>query len=76
MVKKSKNIRKTITHMFRSLISRVKEDTCKSIANGIFLIGLAIVFYFGFWPWILALIGLYIIIKGICNHFVKGKKKS
>lgn len=76
MVKKSKSIRKTITHMFRSLISRVKKDTCKSIANGIFLIGLAIVFYFDFWPWILALIGLYIIIKGICNHFVKGKKKS
>jgi hypothetical protein len=76
MVKKSKSIYKVIAYKFRSLISRVKKDTCKSIANGIFLIGLAIVFYFDFWPWILALTGLHVIIERVCNYFVKRKKKG
>jgi hypothetical protein len=39
------------------------------ICGGIFLIGLAILFYLDiFWPWILALVGIIIIIETIAKH--------
>jgi len=37
-----------------------------SIVGGVFLIGLAVLFYFkAFWPWILALIGIIVILKAL-----------
>lgn len=44
-----------------------------SISGGIFLIGLAILFYVGFWPWILALLGLIAIIEGIGKYYCERK---
>ncbi len=36
------------------------------VIGGIFLIGLAILFYFdAFWPWILALVGVIVILKAL-----------
>lgn len=47
-----------------------KKALWHSIAGGVFLIGLAVLFYFGsFWPWILALIGLMVIIKGVAEYY-------
>jgi len=45
-----------------------------SIASGAFLIGLAILFYIGFWPWILALVGLTVIIEGLGKYYSERKK--
>jgi hypothetical protein len=37
-----------------------------AIIGGVFLIGLAVLFYFDlFWPWILALVGLVIILEAL-----------
>jgi hypothetical protein len=39
-----------------------------AISGGIFLIGLAVLFYFdAFWPWILALVGIITIIESIAS---------
>jgi len=45
-----------------------------SVACGVFLIGLAVVFYVGFWPWILALVGLTVIIEGVGEHHSRRKR--
>jgi len=45
-----------------------------SVTSGVFLIGLAILFYVGFWPWILALVGLTVIIEGLGEYYSKRKK--
>jgi len=45
-----------------------------SLSSGVFLIGLAILFYIGFWPWILALVGLAVIIEGLGEYYSKRKK--
>jgi hypothetical protein len=37
---------------------------------------LAIVFYVGFWPWILALVGLTIIIEGIGEYYSKRRNQG
>ncbi|MEM1666153.1 MAG: hypothetical protein QXW12_02250 [Nitrososphaerota archaeon] len=39
-----------------------------SVSGGAFLIGLAILFYVGFWPWILILLGLMAIIVGVGEY--------
>jgi CHASE2 domain-containing sensor protein len=49
-----------------------KKEFWDSTIVGFFLIGLAILFYLGvFWPWIIALVGLTLIIKGIKNYYSK-----
>lgn len=48
---------------------RSKRRPWHSITGGVFLIGLAILFYVGFWPWILVLIGLMAIIEGIGEYY-------
>jgi uncharacterized membrane protein HdeD (DUF308 family) len=51
-----------------------KKELWDSIVAGIFLIGLAILFYLGFfWPWIIALVGLALIIKGIMKYYSKNR---
>lgn len=50
---------------------RSKRKFIHSITGGVFLIGLAILFYIGFWPWILALVGIITIIEGIGEYYVK-----
>lgn len=46
------------------------------ISGGVFLIGLAILFHIGFWPWILALLGLMAIIEGIGEYYSKERRQS
>jgi uncharacterized membrane protein len=53
-----------------------KRGFWHSIAGGVFLIGLAIVFYVGFWPWILALVGLTIIIEGVGEYYSKRRNQG
>jgi len=49
-----------------------KREFWDSTVAGIFLIGLAILFYLGFfWPWIIALVGLTLIIKGMIKYYSK-----
>jgi hypothetical protein len=37
-----------------------------AVTTGVFLIGLAILFYLdAFWPWILALVGVFIILEAL-----------
>ncbi|MEM2500783.1 MAG: DUF2892 domain-containing protein [Candidatus Bathyarchaeia archaeon] len=50
-----------------------KRRLWHSITGGVFLIGLAILFYVGFWPWILALLGLMAIIEGIGEYHCRKK---
>ncbi len=45
------------------------------MAGGVFLIELAVVFYVGFWPWILALLGLIAIIEGVGEYYSKRREK-
>jgi len=40
-----------------------------SLSGGVFLIGLAILFYVGFWPWILTLVGLTVIVEGLGEYY-------
>ena len=35
------------------------------ISSGVFLIGLGICFYYGFWPWILFVVGIVGIVEGL-----------
>lgn len=35
------------------------------ISSGIFLVGLGLCFYYGFWPWIMFVIGITAIIEGL-----------
>jgi hypothetical protein len=51
-----------------------KKGLWHLVACGVFLIGLAVVFYVGFWPWILALVGLTVIIEGVGEHYSRRKK--
>ena len=50
-----------------------KEDTRDSkhahaVVGGVFLIGLAVLFYFDlFWPWILALVGVVVILEALLS---------
>jgi uncharacterized membrane protein len=53
-----------------------RRNLWHSVAGGVFLIGLAIVFYVGFWPWILALVGLTVIIEGVGEHYSKRKNAN
>lgn len=45
-----------------------------SLSGGVFLIGLAILFYVGFWPWILTLVGLTVIVEGLGEYYSKREK--
>lgn len=54
-------------------LSSVREESRKcrrvvhGVIGGVFLIGLAVLFYFNaFWPWILALVGVVVILKALC----------
>lgn len=39
-----------------------------AVCGGVFLIGLAILFYFDlFWPWILALVGVIVILEALAK---------
>jgi hypothetical protein len=43
-----------------------RKKVIHGVIGGIFLIGLAILFYFdAFWPWILALVGVIAILKAL-----------
>lgn len=45
-----------------------RKQLIHTACGGVFLIGLALLFYFNvFWPWILALIGVIIIVEAITN---------
>ncbi|MEM0233045.1 MAG: hypothetical protein QXD66_02215 [Candidatus Nezhaarchaeales archaeon] len=46
------------------------------VSGGVFLIGLAVLFYVGFWPWILALLGLIAIIEGIGEYYSREVEKK
>ncbi|MEM2648063.1 MAG: hypothetical protein QXS10_03205 [Candidatus Bathyarchaeia archaeon] len=46
------------------------------VSGGVFLIGLAVLFYVGFWPWILALLGLIAIIEGIGEYHSREVEKK
>jgi len=46
------------------------------VAGGVFLIGLAILFYVGFWPWILALLGIMAIIEGVSEYYSRKVEKK
>ncbi|MEM1772120.1 MAG: DUF2892 domain-containing protein [Ignisphaera sp.] len=46
-----------------------KRRVLHSVMGGIFLIGLAILFYFhSLWPWILALIGALMIVEALTRY--------
>lgn len=53
-----------------------KKRLWHSISIGVFLIGLAVLFYIDFWPWILALVGLTLIIEGIGEYYSRKEKKD
>lgn len=53
-----------------------KRRPWHSITGGVFLIGLAILFYIGFWPWILVLLGLMAIIEGIGEYYYRGNEQK
>lgn len=55
---------------------RSKRNLVHSITGGVFLIGLAILFYVGFWPWILALLGVIAIIEGVGEYYYGGSKEK
>lgn len=49
-----------------------KNKKKHALSTGIFLIGLAMLFYYdAFWPWILALIGLIIIVEAFLTRQAK-----
>lgn len=54
-----------------------KRRLWHSVSGGVFLIGLAVLLYVGFWPWILVLVGLMAIIEGVGEyHSRKTEKKD
>lgn len=53
-----------------------KKTLWHYVAGGVFLIGLAILFYIGFWPWILALLGIMAIIEGVGEYYSKKTEKE
>ncbi|MEM2557620.1 MAG: hypothetical protein QW600_02890 [Candidatus Bathyarchaeia archaeon] len=54
----------------------LKRVLWHSVAGGVFLIGLAILFYVGFWPWILALLGIMAIIEGVGEYYSRKAEKK
>jgi len=45
-----------------------RRRTVHAISGGVFLIGLAALFYFDlFWPWILALVGVVVILETLAR---------
>ncbi|MEM2091995.1 MAG: hypothetical protein QXR59_01755 [Candidatus Bathyarchaeia archaeon] len=54
----------------------LKRALWHSVAGGVFLIGLAILFYDGFWPWILALLGIMAIIEGVGEYYSRKAEKK
>lgn len=46
------------------------------MSGGVFLIGLAVLFYVGFWPWILVLLGLMAIIEGVGEYYSRKTEKK
>jgi hypothetical protein len=54
-----------------TMSSEEKEKRRKlahAVTGGVFLIGLAILFYFDlFWPWILALVGILVILEALLH---------
>lgn len=53
-----------------------KRKLIHSITAGAFLIGLAILFHIGFWPWILALIGIIVMIEGIGEYYCSRSERG
>ncbi|MEM1570236.1 MAG: DUF2892 domain-containing protein [Candidatus Bathyarchaeia archaeon] len=62
--------------MSKGSIDGLKRRFWHSITGGVFLIGLAILFYIGFWPWILALLGLMAIIEGIGEYYYRRNEEK
>lgn len=46
------------------------------MSGGVFLIGLAVLFHVGFWPWILVLLGLMAIIEGVGEYYSRKTEKK
>jgi len=45
-----------------------RKKTVHAISGGVFLVGLAALFYFDlFWPWILALVGIVVILETLAK---------
>ncbi|MEM0004802.1 MAG: hypothetical protein QXE10_02360 [Desulfurococcaceae archaeon] len=45
-----------------------RRKLAHAVTGGVFLIGLAILFYFDlFWPWILALVGILVILEALLH---------
>jgi len=53
----------------------LEKEPFNSIAAGVFLIGLAILFHIGFWPWFLVLASIMAIITGISKYYFKKSEK-
>ncbi|MEM1507568.1 MAG: hypothetical protein QXU02_00995 [Candidatus Bathyarchaeia archaeon] len=53
-----------------------KRRLWHSVSGGVFLIGLAVLFYVGFWPWILVLLGLMAIIEGVGEYYSRKTEKK
>lgn len=48
--------------------SEKRKRMIHAVCGGVFLIGLAILFYFDlFWPWILALVGVIVILEALAK---------
>ncbi|MEM1773495.1 MAG: hypothetical protein QXO93_00015 [Acidilobaceae archaeon] len=54
-----------------SEIRKSKKIALHGVVGGVFLIGLAILFYFdALWPWILALVGFIIIVEALAKYYL------
>lgn len=45
----------------------MRRRRADEISSGVFLVGLGLCFYFGFWPWILFAIGATSIVQGLAE---------
>jgi len=53
-----------------------KKSLWHYISGGVLLFGFAVLFYVGFWPWILVLLGLIAIIEGISEYYSRRVEKE
>lgn len=48
-----------------------RRRVVSAVAVGLFLVGLAVLFHLdALWPWILALVGAFIIIEAVAKYFL------
>ncbi|MEM2442751.1 MAG: hypothetical protein QXL20_01980 [Candidatus Bathyarchaeia archaeon] len=54
----------------------LKKTIWHFVAGGVFLISLAILFYFDFWSWILALSCMIVIIEGVGKYYSQKPRRK